>query len=170
MLLKTRTLKVAHLSVGRALIVLTVPQHATLPVAKQNTTKGLGSATSDLFSSTQIYVCVYVCVDDVDCWLWVISTSLRVNGPLRWGFVGDVFLCRHWGLITNNSCLTFSQVYVWNAADVCRAAGRIVSGGSMSHHLQPVSHWFEMLWFIPPTLEQCPPAIVGVQTENSTDF
>lgn len=28
------------------------------------------------------------------------------------------------------------------------------------HHIQ------EMLWFIPPTLEQCPRAILGVQTEN----
>lgn len=86
-----------------------------------------------------VYVCV--CVGDVDCWLWVISTSLRVNGPLRWGFVGNVFLCRPWGLITNNSCLTFSRVSIWNARDVRKGPSRTVAGRSMSHHLH--------IWFAP---------------------
>lgn len=139
--LKARTLKVAHLSVGRALIVLTVPQHVTLPEAKQNTPKGLGKCYVWPFL-IHSDVCVCVCV----CWLLAMGHKYKFKGEwpsevrLCWQYF-LVNVCRHWGLITNNSCLTFSQVYKWNAGDVCKATGRTVGGRSMSHHLQPVSNW-----------------------------
>lgn len=136
-LLNAKTLKVAHLSVGRALIVLTVPQHAAFPVAKQTTTKGLGKCY--VWPFPHLPWCT-VCVRWW-CWLLAVGHKYKFKGewPSEARLCCRCFLVSTLGLITNNSCLTFSQV--WNAGDVCTAPRRSVGVQRPgSHHLQPVSN------------------------------
>lgn len=112
-LLKAKRVKVTHLCAGRILIILSVPQHAALPVAKQpppptHTQKVWGSAASDLFWSTHTWMCVccVLVISIVGCG----SDVLRVKGPLRWDFV---FLYQHSASVINNYCLTFVQAMYW---------------------------------------------------------